>query len=164
MIAEALFVATLLHTPPLVEAPAQTEIVQSFNLTVVDGPSIWKRIGRRAAWAVSLGAVSGATQPSNDSIKKDTPFKVSSTHDGIDTDSYAVLLNSALSAMQPLSALRNGVILFDYPNGLPKGSYMVVVKAIGPGGETASPALALSVTGANPSAPGQPSIIKGGGQ
>ena len=142
-------------------APRRSEAAATSNaltrtITIGDRP-LWRKVVRGIARVATLGVV----QASSDSIRKDTPFSVEANHDGIDTSSYNILLNTALQGAQPFSALVNGIVSFNFPTGLPKGSYMVIVKALGPGGETSSPSLALSVTAGNPSAPGQPRIIKG---
>ena len=105
-----------------------------------------------------------AMQPATDSIKKDTPFKVGCTHDGIDTDVYTLYLNTSPAQQLPRSSLLNGEIQFPFPSGLPKGTYAIECEASNAFGSTKSGVLTLTVTAGNPSAPGQPRIIRGGGE
>ena len=151
-----LILASLPTAAAAQKLPVQETTIMSATLKVGDRP-LWRKILRGVARGVTLGAV----QAASDSIKKDQPFHVEANHDGIDTDSYTLFLNTAASSTVPVTVLSNGIVAFPrFNNGLPKGTYQIVVRATGQGGSTDSPNLALTVTAGNPSAPGQPRIIK----
>lgn len=113
--------------------------------------------------ASSTLIVTDARQASADAVKSHQFFVFAVDHDGVDTDSYVLVVNSAVhTVLSSGSALVNGTVKVEFPTGLPKGTYSFVMKAVGPGGEGVSDPLSLSVTAGNPSNPRNPRIIKGG--
>jgi hypothetical protein len=130
---------------------AQETVLQK-TVEVKDAPGFW----RKALNFATLGVM----QATADSVKANQPFALAWDHDGIDTDSYAVLANTQQVASVPVSALANGTAQYSFTSGLAKGSYTFTVKAMGPGGEGLSSPLSLSVTAGNPSNPRNPRIIK----
>lgn len=129
---------------------AQTQV----NVTDTGKPSFWGRVGRIAARVGTLGMVQAAA----DSIRRDTPFTMVADHDGIDTSAYNLKVNTQLAATLPVTALANGTIRFPFPQGLPRGSYTLIIEATGEGGTTPSSPLSLTVTAGNPNAPRNPRI------
>lgn len=144
---------SLLASP--VAAEDKTLSTTKFEVTE-NGRPLWKKLLRGTARVVTLGAVQAAA----DAIKANTAFFLVADHDGVDTSAYEAYVNSQLREIKPASALANGTIQFAFSTGLPKGSYTMVIKALGEGGEGVSDPLSLSVTAGNPSAPGKPRIIK----
>lgn len=124
----------------------------SYTVEIGKSPSLWRKI----AHYVTFGAVQ-----LSDSIKANQPFTVMVDHDGIDTTSYTLYVNGVLNVTLPATALVNGSVSFPFAQGMPKGSYTFVARAIGPGGETNSDSLALSVTPGPPNKPNNPRIVKG---
>lgn len=96
----------------------------------------------------------------SDSVKQNTPFQAAADHDGLDTDSYRIYVNGAVFNTLPVTALTNGTITFDFPAGLTKGTYVLYVEAVGPGGVTGSDTLTLTVTPGQPKKPLNIRIIK----
>lgn len=95
-----------------------------------------------------------------DSVKQNASFKVAADHDGLDTDSYRIYVNGAVFNTLPETALVAGVITFSFPAGLVKGTYVIYIEAIGPGGVTASDTLTLTVTPGPPKKPLNIRVIK----
>ena len=91
------------------------------------------------------------------------PFQLAWTHDGINTNVYRYFRGTtAANAVQvgadiPVSARVNGEVFVDHPSGLPAGSYVVRLVAVGDGGSTPSADFAL-VSRALPPAPGVPTL------
>lgn len=113
-----------------------------------------------AVLAFMAVASSAHAQNVTDSVKQNTAFKVAADHDGLDTDSYKIYVNGAVFNTLPVTALVSGVITFDFPAGLVKGTYTIYIEAIGPGGVTASDTLTLTVTPGNPHKPLNIRVIK----
>lgn len=141
------------------ETPVPVPVEQTVtNQTVEIGKerAWWRKIVRGTARAVTLGAV----QAASDSIKANASFHFAFDHDGIDTDSYSVKINTAVYTTVPVSQLVNGTVMVPFLQGLPKGTYQFQVVATGQGGTGVSDLFSLSVTAGNPSNPRNPRIIK----
>jgi hypothetical protein len=80
-------------------------------------------------------------------LPKGTPFKVEADHDGADTLSYRLYINSESVQEKPVAELVDGVITFEDADGLPKGSYDVIVAAVNADGEGRSEPVTLQITG-----------------
>lgn len=80
------------------------------------------------------------------------PFTVQIQHDQVDTTEYLLLINDVIVASQPVDPAG---VQFPFPEGIsPPGTYVFVVVAKGPAGETPSDPVTLVVV------PGKPSIPK----
>lgn len=82
-----------------------------------------------------------------------TPITVQVQHDQVNTDSYNLLIDGALSSSKPVDPAG---VNFTFPSGFVPGTYTLVVEAVGPGGTTASDPVTLVVV---PAAPSQPTIV-----
>ncbi len=107
-----------------------------------------------------IGIASVASAQSVDSIKQLTTFKVAADHDGLDTDGYRVYLNGGLWQTVPVASLVAGVVTFDFPTGLIKGTYVIYVEAFSTAGAASSTTVTLTVTSGNPTPPRNPRIVK----
>jgi hypothetical protein len=97
----------------------------------------------------------------SDTIKQNTAFTVAADHDGIDTDEYRLYQNGVRVQTKAVSNLLVGTIAFDrYVAGLPKGTYVFYVEAVGPGGAGVSTTLTLTVTPGNPKPPTNLRLIR----
>lgn len=93
-------------------------------------------------------------------ILRSDPFVVEVAHDGVDTVSYKLYQDGAMVAEQPVSALSNGVVKFDFPNGLPTArSYNFSATALNVDGESAPAEAILVVLPKVPAAPTSISFI-----
>lgn len=88
-------------------------------------------------------------------IIQNTPFTVRASHTpvGSDTASYRLLIDGAVVATKPVSALVAGSIAFDQPAGLPAGDHAIRVSAVGPGGESVSDPVTVQMVTTAPAAP-----------
>jgi hypothetical protein len=82
-----------------------------------------------------------------------TPITVQVQHDQVNTSSYDLVINGTVSASKPVDPAG---VNFQFPTGMAQGTYDLVVRAVGPGGTTASDMVQLVVL---PAAPSQPTIV-----
>ena len=69
---------------------------------------------------------------------RSTPFTVQIQHDQVDTAGYELLLNGTLHATAPVDPAG---VQFPFPQGLPAGTYTLVVRAVrAPGYDPTDPA------------------------
>lgn len=69
-------------------------------------------------------------------IKRDTPFTVLGTHDGLDTALYRVTVNGVVNQEVPIAQVfSNGVVSIPFGLGLSIGSYTINVFAVSSLGE-----------------------------
>lgn len=156
----------VLATAALAQAPAppltaelarpgpRTVILKSQTLEIGQAPSVWRTV----AHYLTFGAVQAAT-----GLKARQPFNVMADHDGVDTDTYTLTVNGVVTQTLTIGALVNGVITFPFLQGLPKGSYTVIVTAIGPGGTGIGDALGQIIAPGPPSKPTKTRITIIGG-
>lgn len=129
-------------------------------------------VGEKSAMAklgngIARIATLGMYQPA-EGLKANAPFALAFDHDGYETTSYQIFLNGVLHTTLPVTALvlqtgvtpPTGTVTLQFPQGLAKGSYTFLIKAVGPGGEASAAPLAQVVTPGNPNAPRNPRIIK----
>jgi hypothetical protein len=152
---KSILIAIALVLTSTVISAESTSLIAVQTIEVGERP-LWREVVRGTARVVTMGAVQAAA----DTIKQAQPFSFAFDHDGLDTDVYQVFVNGAAIATIPVSQLVNGSYSHAFPQGLPKGTYVLTAKAFGPGGEGASDPLSLSVTAGNPSAPRNPRIVK----
>jgi hypothetical protein len=82
-----------------------------------------------------------------------TPITAQVQHDGVNTDSYSLYLDSTLHGTLPVSP--EGV-QWIFEDGLPMGDHQLYVKATGPAGSVDSDPVLLTVT---PQLPGKPVLL-----
>lgn len=117
------------------------------------------RIGCAASVMVLVACVSAPASAQEFQPTTDQAFGVLSTHDGLYTQGYRLLVNdSAVGPVVPVSARADGAIRLNVPNGLPKGSHSIQVEAIGASASTRSPVKTLVIDDPAPNAPGMPMI------
>ncbi len=95
-----------------------------------------------------------------DTIKQSTAFKAAADHEGLDTIGFRIYLNGAVWQTKAVIDLVAGVITFDFPVGLVKGTYVIYVEAYDVEGAAASTTLTLTVTSGNPLPPGHLRIVR----
>lgn len=83
-------------------------------------------------------------------LTRNAPFTVQIEHDQVDTDQYGLTINGALHGTVPVNPAG---VQFPFPQGLPPGTYTLVVTVSGPGGEAASDPLDLVIAPGLPSKP-----------
>lgn len=145
------------------DGPAITDQAKTPDVLVAKvnvGPRPW---WKKAARGLARGVTFGAVQAAADSVKQNTFFAVQADHDGVDTDVYEIYVNTQLRESKVAASLVNGTISFTFATGLPKGSYQLIIKARGEGGEGVSDPFSLSSTAGNPAAPRNVRVVKGGG-
>lgn len=118
---------------------------------------------RRLIFVIAIAVVgyaAPAAAQATDTIKQNTLFRVAADHDGVDTDSFRLYQNGVVVTTKPVTALAANAIVFDYLTGLPKGTYVFFIEAVGPGGVTGSDTLTLTVTPGAPKKPANIRIVK----
>lgn len=87
-------------------------------------------------------------------ITTDQTYTLSADHDGKNTTAYRVYVDDAqVGADIPVSALAGGTLTTAALPALTEGTHAVRLAAVGPGGETKSDPLPITVTVAAPSKP-----------
>lgn len=83
-------------------------------------------------------------------VIRNQPFHVAADHDGIETDSYDLLLDGAVAASQPVASLQAGVITFSNVIVTTVGAHTTAIRAVGTGGTAVSATLPFDVVAAAP--------------
>jgi len=100
-------------------------------------------------WAAPLAA------QTTDTIVQNLRFQVAADHDGVNAEGIRLYQNGVVIQTKPVSAIVNGVITFDYPAGLPAGTYVFYAEAYS--GTTAASSSTLTLTVTSPPPPPPPS-------
>lgn len=86
-------------------------------------------------------------------VIRNQPFHVAADHDGIETDTYELLIDGAVVSSHQVSALQAGVITFSNVLITVLGPHTAAIRANGPGGTATSASLPFDVVAAAPGAP-----------
>lgn len=120
-------------------------------------------IAATPASASESAAPSGAPrleQPAAETVVANTSFQAATDHDGVETTSYRLYVNGAITVEVPASSRVGTTVTFNVAGGLPKGDYVLYAEAVGPGGRTAGSSLNLTVLPGPPAAPTNLRILK----
>lgn len=94
----------------------------------------------------------------------DDTIHLRATHDGVDTDSYRLVMDgtvTATAAVSSLGVVEPGYIDFEFgPGTLAAGDYQVSIESVGPGGMASNIPTLLSVTAPPPDAPAAPGPVE----
>jgi archaellum component FlaF (FlaF/FlaG flagellin family) len=101
----------------------------------------------------------------SETIPTNSAFIIQATHNGVNTDRYELLINGTLAWTKTKADLYFETINFEYPAGLPAGTYTIVVAAVNVYGRGETPPFTLTVAGSvplgqSPAKPGNVLIIR----
>ena len=107
-------------------------------------------------------AFAGTAAAQTPAVEAGKTFGVAASHDGLNTDNYDAIVDGAVVATLPFSALANGDITFSGLTAPARGAHTVVIRARNIDNLSAdSDPLAFNTTKGKPNKPGKPRIVSG---
>ena len=101
-----------------------------------------------------LSLFPAALAAQNATLTTGQAYTLSADHDGVNTTSYRIYVDDVqVGADLPVASLANGTLTTTALPALTEGTHAIVLAAVGPGGETKSDPLAITVTVPAPSKP-----------